>query len=789
MEVRTEDGHIIHKCLNGDSAAFGFLVDKYKASVYAFAYSRLRNFHDAEDVAQEVFIKAYENLRKLKRWDSFLAWIYSIASNLCKNWIRAQSRRPDHEFIEDKDPETLGTSSINSYRQDLVLGSLRDALDSLPEMYSQALTLHYLGGMSSMEMARFLGASPAAIRKRLSKARSLLKEEMLAVMSTTFEEQKLQATFTFRIVEAVKRIKIHPMPRMTGLPWGLSLTTGIILTVMSLNPYLSILNPASVPTGSPLPIEMKVLKTGEIPVEVLKISQISAIAIKRGEGDGGELRRSDKRGTFLLAPQASEVKLKPRNAAAGDGFGRSVSIHNNYAIVGAVSKDDGKGAAYVFKRDGSSWKEQEMLFANDGTKEDYFGSSVAISDEFAVVGAPYDDDRGADTGSVYIFHRTGETWTQQAKLNPHGQAILWCEFGCAVAISGDYIIVGSNQEEWAEGAVYIFKRDGEAWDEQAKLASSNRAWGDAFGYSVYISGDYVVATAPIRDNEKGSAYIFKRDGDIWKEQAILTADDGEVGDWFGVSASISGDYAIVGACKHKDNIGTAYIFVRDGASWKQHAKLTSDDMAKESWFGYSVCISGDYAIVGAVKAGGKGAIYGFMREGDSWKQVSKRVASDGMSDDWFGVAVAFSGSYAIVGADEADVSGADSGAAYIYHCTEDLSFPAFSVEPTGKQLGTWGETKRTELFQNFPNPFNPETWIPFSLSESEHVTIRIYSSTGQLVRTLDLGQKPSGAYLSREKAAYWDGRNEKGEMTTSDIYFCVMEAGESIDLRKMVMVR
>lgn len=111
------------------------------------------------------------------------------------------------------------------------------------------------------------------------------------------------------------------------------------------------------------------------------------------------------------------------------------------------------------------------------------------------------------------------------------------------------------------------------------------------------------------------------------------------------------------------------------------------------------------------------------------------------------------------------------------------------VEPTEKQLGTWGEAKGTELLQNFPNPFNPDTWIPYQLSEGAEVTIRIYTSTGQLVRTLDLGQKPSGAYLSKHKAAYWDGRNEKGEFVASGVYFYVLKVGSFTQTRKMTVVR
>ena len=112
------------------------------------------------------------------------------------------------------------------------------------------------------------------------------------------------------------------------------------------------------------------------------------------------------------------------------------------------------------------------------------------------------------------------------------------------------------------------------------------------------------------------------------------------------------------------------------------------------------------------------------------------------------------------------------------------------LDLTEKQLVTWGKVKKTELYQNYPNPFNPETWIPFSLSKPEHVIIKIYSPTGHLVRTLDLGQKPSGAYLSREKAAYWDGTNEAGEMVASDVYFYAMETdGKSNGSRKMIMAR
>jgi len=119
----------------------------------------------------------------------------------------------------------------------------------------------------------------------------------------------------------------------------------------------------------------------------------------------------------------------------------------------------------------------------------------------------------------------------------------------------------------------------------------------------------------------------------------------------------------------------------------------------------------------------------------------------------------------------------------------DIPIETRAVNHTGKAMDTWGDIKQTDLFQNYPNPFNPETWIPFCLSSSSDVMIKIYSMKGELVRKIDLGQRQPGDYLDRQKAAYWDGRNESGEQVASNIYFTVMEAGEFKSVRKMVMVR
>ena len=186
--MHAADGHIIDKCLNGDSDAFGLLVDKYKAGIFALAYGKVGNPQDAEDITQEAFLKAYRKLRTLRRLDDFFAWLYSITVNLCKDWVQTQSRRPDREYIEDPDNEILQHPSVNTYREGLVYESLYDALGALPEMYRQVLTLHYLGGMKSREIAQFLGRAKNTVDTRLRRARLLLKEEMITMMKKVLEQ-------------------------------------------------------------------------------------------------------------------------------------------------------------------------------------------------------------------------------------------------------------------------------------------------------------------------------------------------------------------------------------------------------------------------------------------------------------------------------------------------------------------------------------------------------------------------------------------------------------------------
>ena len=376
---------------------------------------------------------------------------------------------------------------------------------------------------------------------------------------------------------------------------------------------------------------------------------------------------------FTTTNSLAPIDRTANDGAAGDFFGYGVAISGDYAIVGAYSNDIGaninQGAAYIFTRTGGTWIQQAKLIANDGASGDVFGSSVAISGDYALVGA-YNDDIGAnaDQGSAYVFVRSGSTWAQQAKLTANDGATN-DYFGTNVAISGDYAIVGAYSDDVGantdQGSAYVFVRNGSSWTQQAQLTANDGAANDIFGLSVAVSGDYAIVGASGDDIgtklNQGSAYVFVRNSTNWTQQAKLTAStfDGSANDYFGSSVAISGDYAIVGVYNRTNSFngnsgqGAAFVFVRAGSSWTQQSFLTADDGAVGDFFGSSVAISGDYAIVGAYNNDigantNQGSAYVFVRNGSSWRSL-RTISDNSTANTQNGLSVGLSNGVFIIG--------------------------------------------------------------------------------------------------------------------------------------------
>jgi MYXO-CTERM domain-containing protein len=323
---------------------------------------------------------------------------------------------------------------------------------------------------------------------------------------------------------------------------------------------------------------------------------------------------------------SQQAAVTPADGGTGGGFGCSVAVSGDIAIVGALDYRAGtggnQGASFVFVRRGTTWTQQAELTASDGATGDGFGSSVAVSGGAAVVGAPKHRVLGsAGQGAAYVFARSGTTWTQQAELTASDGA-AGDDFGSSVAVSGGTAVVGAPMQTVAgnaeQGAAYIFAQSGTTWARQAELTASDGAAGDGFGSSVAVSGRTVIVGAPnhgVDHNEQGSAYIFVQDGAAWAEQVELTAGDGAVGGLFGSSVSISGGTAIVGALGYlRPPPGAAYIFVQIGTSWSQQAELAlgGSDAGRNSWSAFAVGVSGDTAIVSA--ASDQAETFIFQRE-------------------------------------------------------------------------------------------------------------------------------------------------------------------------------
>ena len=393
-------------------------------------------------------------------------------------------------------------------------------------------------------------------------------------------------------------------------------------------------------------------------------------------GGGASATVSQADNVFTITPTT--------NTAYAGTF--SITFSATDGITSAVSAVS--AFTLVFAADWSSATQQAALQSTGIAANDYFGRDVSISSDgnTLIVGSTGQDTGATDTGSAYIFTRSGTSWTQQAELTA-SDAQASDNFGHSVAISGDgdVAIAGAPYEDTGgnvAGAAYIFTRSGTTWTQQAKIQASDKASPDIFGWSVDIctDGDKVIVGA-YQEDFKGAAYVFTRSGTTWTQQQKLVASDAASGENFGSGVALDkdGDTAIVGARYESTGSfsanGAAYIFTRSGTTWTQQQKLSASDSASNFNFADSVDISDDGNTIIAGATGGSssgtsntGAAYVFTRSGTTWTQQQKLNASNAGSADRFGhvVAIAENGNIAIVGAYQEDTGGLNTGAAYIF---------------------------------------------------------------------------------------------------------------------------
>ncbi len=398
--------------------------------------------------------------------------------------------------------------------------------------------------------------------------------------------------------------------------------------------------------------------------------------------------------SFAAPPLNEQAVITQQDGVEQSMFGTSVCIDGTLAAVGVIGDSAGvynSGAVIPFHSVADGWQQQNKLVASNLVSFGNFGSTVALRESILVVGAPGDDQRGADSGAVYAYLRKDGAWVSDGKLVPRDGA-AGDGFGSALALDTDTLLAGAFADDdsgGASGSAYLFYKSGNEWKETGKLIAADGASEDFFGKAVAIHTSTAVVGAPGDDDggiDAGSVYLFTNQSDKWAQTGKLVSDRPGAGAAFGSSVAIWGPYIAVGAPGEMAKFqgqGAVYVYVFDGTAWLQKMKLTAYEGKAGDAFGASVTMRGDYLLVGAPSrdegVSDTGTVYVYQLIAGSWINTGKLLHQKPATTDEFGQALSTDGVKAIVGASKRDVSGANSGAAYIFDLT---LIPTLTPTPT-----------------------------------------------------------------------------------------------------------
>ncbi|MFT5674430.1 MAG: hypothetical protein ACI808_000349 [Paraglaciecola sp.] len=468
---------------------------------------------------------------------------------------------------------------------------------------------------------------------------------------------------------------------------------------------------------------------------------------------------------IISSAHASELKLTASDAVPGDTFGLWLSVNDDVAIVGApvgcpggycsVGMTPGPGSkAYVFRFDGQTWIEEAILNPSDETTR--FGFSVDIDGDLAVVGATLDNELGNGAGAAYVYRRIGSTWVQEAKLLAADGA-PGHQFGIPARIDGDTILVGAHQDDAngaRSGSAYIFRFENDQWVQEAKLLPDDSASRQTFGNAGDIEGNLVVVGA-LRDDEmganSGAAYLFRRNGSVWTQDVKLVATVPENGANFGRSVALSDDTLVIGAQwddEGGEDAGAAYIFRHDGTRWFEEAKLIASDTAQDSWFGFAVGVSGDVAVVGAHRKDDEqtesGAVYVYRFILGEWVEEHKLIPANISDGDNFGWSVGVSGSWVMGGTPLDDDIGMAAGAVVAFDLEEPVDGMEIDCEDIRRFTASCGTNRVIRGVVQLEDSTHDDETIVFAIDELEtevtingnRATLNRRSTTGSHVISL-----------------------------------------------------
>jgi cysteine-rich repeat protein len=350
-----------------------------------------------------------------------------------------------------------------------------------------------------------------------------------------------------------------------------------------------------------------------------------------------------------------EQKLTPPAGVSGGFFGRAVAISGDVVLVGSPSDNEqgsGAGAAHVYRLNAGVWSHEQKLTASDGAAGDLFGWAVTLDGDVALIGAVSDDDKFVDSGAAYVFRYSAGSWSQEQKLTATDAE--WRDwYGASVAIDGDMALVGVWQDDDAcpqdpacnSGSAHVYRYVNGTWSHEQKLTAADGSAGDWFGLAASLDGNTALVGARLDDDacplnancESGSAYVFRRTGGLWSQEQKLTAIDGSQNAAFGSSVSIKANLALVGASGATGNVpwtGAAYLYRHAAGVWTLNHKLTASDGTGGETFGIAVSLSSDEVLVGAEredKHTGSAYFFTVVVCGNGWEE-GQEECDDGVAN-------------------------------------------------------------------------------------------------------------------------------------------------------------
>jgi hypothetical protein len=422
-------------------------------------------------------------------------------------------------------------------------------------------------------------------------------------------------------------------------------------------------------------------------------------------------------------------KLSSQNITTDFPYTSTVSLSSNFAVVGAVYENNRSGSVYIYQYQNQEWQDYTKLTASDTNSNDNFGSSIDISNNRMVIGAPGDEQNNKERGSVYIFEydEAASLWGETTKLSVDeeagdsvfgvsvdldnnslligsfnqvsftgtpGSAYLFdmelgnwsltkklspnddypgSSFGLSVSFANGHILIGrdnDNQQATSAGSIYSFETNNNILTQNQKIFAEGATFFN-FAQSVSVNGNRALigSTGDERHSNSGSAYIYEKIQGVWSLTKVLRPLTPDFPEVFGVSVSLFGDRAMVGATSSYNTTGSVYVFDLKDGEWSQTSRITTNESEYSGSFGASIDLNNNRAVIGDFSddefAKNSGASYIYEFVDGHWIQVKKLKASDSSIDSHFGSSVSLSGNRVLIGAND-DAA----GSAYIYDLIE-----------------------------------------------------------------------------------------------------------------------